>query len=214
MQTTPRHHVLINRLLDQMPKLHLWDGKFTLGGFDRAAVASLYWELVPKVPAEPVIVETGAGLSTLAFLAAKPKQLVTVSVDPDGGLEQRLRDWAVTNELPIERLEYINGYSELHLPGVAARGLQADICMIDGGHGWPTVFVDFCYMNMCLKQGGFLVIDDVHLYSVAQLLQLLKKQPGWTVCHKVTAKTVILRKDNQRSLMPDFSEQPFVMNNS
>ena len=214
MPVTPQSKVLIDRLLNNLPMLHFWHGEFSYGGFDKAVVGSLFWELFPALPEAPVIVETGAGLSTLAFLAARPSRLVTVSVDPDGGLERRIREWAGANDFPLESLQYINGLSEYHLPAVAQTGLQADVCMMDGGHGWPTVFVDFCYLNMCLKKGGFLVIDDLHLYSVSQLLLLLKHQPGWTLHHRPGPKTIIVRKDTAEPLMPDFGGQPFILNNS
>lgn len=214
MPVSARSKPLIDRLIADLPMLHFWNGEFSHGGFDRGVIGSLFWEIFPHVPESPVIVETGAGLTTLAFLAALPARQVTVSVDPDGGLERRIREWCAANDFPTDRLEYINGLSEKHLPAVGLSGLQADVCMMDGGHGWPTVMVDFCYLNMCLKRGGLLVMDDVHLYSVAQMLQLLKHQPGWSIVHWPGPKTVILRKLTDEPMLPDFGGQPFIMNNS
>jgi hypothetical protein len=214
MPVSAPSHALIAKVLDAMPMLHFWNGEFSLGGFDRHVLGSLFWEIMPKLPERPVIVETGAGLTTLCFLAALPAKLVTVSVDPDGGLEGRIRQWCTDNEFPLDRLEYVNGYSELHLPSIGMSGLQADLCMIDGGHGWPTTMVDFCYLNMCLKQGGYLIIDDTQLYSVSQLVQLLKRQPGWRIHHWAGAKTVIFVKETAERMLPDFGGQPFILNNS
>ena len=47
------------------------------------------------------------------------------------------------------------------------------MALIDGGHGWPTVFVDFCYMNAMLFRNGILIIDDVQLHSIKELGKLL-----------------------------------------
>jgi hypothetical protein len=214
MPVSSQSKLLIDQLVADLPKLHFWSGEFSYGGFHASMILSIFYSVFENTPEAPVIVETGAGLSTLAFLAAQPSRLVTISVDPDGGLERRLREWAAAKEFDVQPLEYINDFSELRLPAIAMGGLRADVCMMDGGHGWPTVFVDFCYLNMCLKQGGYLIIDDLHLYSVSQLVMLLKHQPGWTIHHKLGQKTIILRKDYDQPLLPDFGTQPFIKQNS
>lgn len=203
-----------NLLADDPPLLHLWQGEWNRGGFGRASLTALYEFLFPPGRERAVIVETGAGLSTLAFLASRPERLITVSVDRDGGLESRIREWCRKAGLDTEPLEYINDLSEKVLPGISTRGIKADICMIDGGHGWPTVMVDFCYMNMILKRGGHLVVDDLQLFSVNQLALLLRSQPGWSVAREIGMKTVVFRKDTSQAMLPDFGGQPYIMERS
>jgi len=43
--------------------------------------------------------------------------------------------------------------------------LQYDLILIDGCHGFPSVFVDFCYAAKALKLGGTLIVDDLHIYT-------------------------------------------------
>jgi hypothetical protein len=48
-----------------------------------------------------------------------------------------------------------------------------DLALIDGWHNWPTSMLDFFYLNFMLKKGGFLLIDDINLHSVAELHRLI-----------------------------------------
>ena len=54
-----------------------------------------------------------------------------------------------------------------------------DFALIDGGHGSPTPFLDFFYATHMLKQGGYIMVDDVQLHSVKELARLLAQQPGF-----------------------------------
>jgi hypothetical protein len=53
---------------------------------------------------------------------------------------------------------------------------RLDFALIDGCHGYPMVMLDFFYINTMLKKGGFLLIDDLDLHSVAELVRLLSYQ--------------------------------------
>ena len=68
-------------------------------------------------------------------------------------------------------LLYVCDRSELALPRIAADRNRFDVGLIDGSHNWPSVFVDFCYINTMLPAGGTLFVDDIHLYSVSQLFR-------------------------------------------
>ena len=60
-----------------------------------------------------------------------------------------------------------------------------DVALIDGGHGWPTVFVDFCYANMMMRSGSVLLLDDIQIYAVGELARLLEQQPGFTLKEEI-----------------------------
>jgi len=82
--------------------------------------------------------------------------------------------------------------------------------LLDGGHGWPTVFVDFCYLNRMLKKDGLLILDDLQLHSVAELGRLVLLQPGWVIDTEISSKTIAFRKTNDREYLPDFGGQPYL----
>jgi hypothetical protein len=84
------------------------------------------------------------------------------------------------------------------------------VALIDGGHGWPTVFVDFCYLNVMLRPSGVLVLDDLQLHSVAELARMLTLQPGWELAMEVGDKTVAFRKTQDADYLPDHAGQPYI----
>ncbi len=92
-------------------------------------------------------------------------------------------------------------------------GLTVDLALIDGGHGWPTVFVDFCYTNMMLRKDGIMIVDDILAFPCMQLFLLLKHQPGWKLEKIVSSKTAFFRKTADGRLLPDFGGQPYILNN-
>jgi hypothetical protein len=111
-------------------------------------------------------------------------------------------------------LVFIADYSERALPRlVLDKPPFLDFALIDGGHGWPTVFVDFCYTFFALKRGGVLAIDDTNLYSVNQLVLLLKNQPDFELIGNYQ-KLAVFRKKLDKRFLPDFGAQPFIKANT
>ena len=202
------------RLLAVMPKLHVWDGVPQQGGFNRRHLEVLHGHAVAlkRETGSLVAVETGAGLSTLAMLAAGPDALVSICSDPDlyGRIEAAAREYG----LDLQSLRYHTDRSELVLPRLALdQGVRADLCVIDGGHGYPTTFVDFCYMNVMLRRGGLMLVDDLSLLPPRELFFLLKAQPGWTMV-AFMGKMALFRKDLDAPFMPDFGGQIHVRGQS
>jgi hypothetical protein len=73
-----------------------------------------------------------------------------------------------------------------------------DFALIDGQHGWPMVLVDFYYVNYVVRPGGFIMLDDTQLYSVNELVKLLREQPGYEVALDM-GKVVVFRKTAART---------------
>jgi hypothetical protein len=159
----------------------------------------------------PHIIETGAGNSTLLFLMLG---CTVTSIAPDDTLGDGIRKQAETRGLDTGRLTYICERSERALPDLALNAkTRCQAAYIDGNHGWPAVMVDFCYMNMMLDAGGLLFLDDIQMYTVAQLVLLLKGQPGWEFVSRVQ-KMATFRKTTNKEFLPDFRGEPFVVANS
>ena len=72
--------------------------------------------------------------------------------------------------------------------------MELDAGFIDGNHGWPAVFVDFCYLNRMLRPGGLMFIDDVQIFAVAQLVCLLRQQTPHYELVSVEGKMATFRK--------------------
>ena len=158
------------------------------------------------------MLETGAGLSTLVFLAGKPGKLITIA--PDNDLMGRIKEQVHHFDLDDSNHDVYIQYSEDALPVLADTDDQyLDFALIDGGHGYPTVFVDFCYINRILKKGGLLAIDDIQLHAVRELYNLLVKQPDYTL-YRSLGKMAVFKKNTDVKHFPEFGRQPYLAEKS
>jgi len=196
-------------LLDNLPKLHFWDGKPQVGGLDRQ-IASCLMDGFESV-ANPRVLETGAGASTLLFLTLGPASLTSIA--PDDRLRQRIFEEAAARNIASAPLRFLVERSEEALPRLALDGETIDVGFIDGNHGWPAVFVDFCYINMMLRRGGVLFVDDLQLHSVAQLFLLLRQQEQFEF-NRLDGKLAMFTKLSDERFLPDWRQEPFVAANS
>ncbi len=202
---------VLEALLAEKSKLHFWGGEWHDGGLTDEMLRALF-EISCRAADGGVILETGAGLSTLVFLASGPGQLITIAPNPE--LRDRIYVEMARYSLTAPRIDYYVDRSENVLPDLAkTEEPYVDVALIDGGHGMPTVFVDFCYVNKILKPGGYLAIDDIQLHSVRQLYLLLKEQPGFDLAVEA-GKLVMFQKTQNRRFLPDWPNQPFIVRNS
>jgi predicted O-methyltransferase YrrM len=197
----------VYQLIAEDPKLHDWGLGLQSGGLSGEILTTLADYLIDEFGANKFrSLETGSGLSTLVFMQCSPAAHIAINPDPD--VRIRIMDEADRRGINSSSTEYLQEFSEYVLPGLSDR--EIDIALIDGGHGWPAVFVDFCYANMMLRAGGVMVVDDITLFPCTQLYMLLKHQPGWLLEKCCYQKTAFFRKQTSAKLMPDFGGQPYL----
>jgi hypothetical protein len=208
--------------LENLPLLHTWDAGATWnsGGLPAFYLRALHRVIRDHFGNRPLrIIETGAGNSTITFLNLAPEQLVSVA--PAEALRDRIVAYCDESGLDRTALDFRVARSELELPrmvlGTTTSGWDApsdrprfDIALVDGGHGWPTAFVDLCYLNLMLRQGGLLVLDDVQLHSIAEISRLLRKQPGFELRHDFL-KLQVWEKTTDEPFLPDHAREPYIV---
>ena len=201
------------------PELHTWDNglSWNTGGFSGEMLRSLYSIVGTTYGAGSRILETGAGNSTIALMLTNPSELVSIA--PDQELFGRIRTYCGRNTIPLETWSPINNISEIALPMLAMQRWESnswfDVALIDGGHGWPTVFVDFCYSLSILRMGGILIIDDVQLYSIKELVRFLKEDGKFAmIASWGGGKTLVFEKKFSRRFLDDFGAQPYIIRRS
>ena len=179
------------------PLLHTWDGgkTFGTGGFGPYHLQAIFDFGRKNLPPKARMIETGAGCSTICFLYLEPSRLVSIAPDP--ALFDRIKAYCDKNGVDETPLDPRVDGSEWVLPELAktarARAgavvtqsaldtmpstqnmaeVDFDFALIDGWHNWPTSMLDFFYINFMLKKGGFLLLDDIHLHSVAELFRFI-----------------------------------------
>jgi Methyltransferase domain len=154
------------------PKFHFWDGAWTEGGFATYHLEQIYSFGRKHGPPSANILETGAGNATVCFLHLEPARLISIA--PERPLFDRIIEYCRANDINTNPLEMRVEGSEWVLPRIAAdaKHSKLDFALIDGCHSFPTVMLDFFYINTMLKKGGYLLIDDFELHSVAELVRL------------------------------------------
>ena len=200
------------RILREQPRLHIRaDGTPHTGGLSIPLGDRLIDEI--QTMERPRIAETGSGLSTLVFLCLDPSMVISVSPAPE--LHERVYAAASERGIDTSALRFVNDRSESALPILAlVEGVAIDVAFIDGNHGWPAVFVDFCYLNAMLRPGGLMFIDDIQVYAVSQLVGLLKQQEPHYELVSIDGKLATFRKGLDLAYLPDWVMQPFITGNT
>jgi hypothetical protein len=198
-----------SELLANLPRLHRWRGTEQVGGLNTRIGDRMIAEF--NRYDSPRVVETGAGATTLLFCCLDPGALT--SIEPDAALRDRILVEAAAREISVAPLRFLCERSEVALPRLTADGERFDVGLIDGCHNWPSVFVDFCYINMMMPAGGTLFVDDVHLYSVSQLYLLLRQQDEFEYV-ALDNKLATFRKLVNRPFLPEWDGQPYIAHNS
>ncbi len=195
--------------LTDLPKLHLRPhGRSHSGGLN-PRLGKAFIDQLARFD-RPAIIETGAGNSTLLFLMLG---CTVTSISPDEALGAQITSAAEARGIDTSALTYLCDRSELALPKLAAGGQRCQAAFIDGNHGWPSVMVDFCYLNFMLERDGVLFIDDIQIYACSQLMLLLRSQPQFADM-TVVGKMVSFRKVTDAQWLPDSSAEPFIIANS
>lgn len=153
--------------------------------------------------------ETGAGLSTVVFAARGAEH---TCVTPAAAEVERIRAYCTDRGIGLDRVRFAIGRSERVLPGLEPTPL--DLVLIDGGHGFPTPFVDWCYTAERLRVGGLLIVDDVHLWTGAVLRDFLAEEPGWTLRQEFAMRAAVFAKTAPSPALPEWFAQPFVRRRS
>jgi hypothetical protein len=151
--------------------------------------------------------ETGAGLSTVAFIAKGARH---TAIAPDQALGERIREFCRSRDLDVDNFSYYPQYSQDFLHSVVS---EHTLCLIDGSHSFPEVFVDFFFINPLLKVGGVLIVDDTWIWTGEILVKFLAVEPKWQLVYQ-DYKSAAFKKVCKTDKYNHFESQRFVTSNS
>lgn len=194
--------ILLERFRRHAPSFHLD------GSSDWSVSEETIRFLAAHVPQDAVTLETGAGLSTAMFALLGARH---TCITPDAGEVRRIGDFCRAAGIPTGALGFEVDYSESVLPRL--KGPPLDFVLIDGGHGFPMPIIDWYYSAIHLKEGGVVLIDDTHLWSVSILVDMLKSDDGWAHMGRVGRRTHAFRKTAPFAYK-EFCFQPHVVRKS
>lgn len=191
------------RQLEQIvPKLHRDCFGQEAGWYVAEMVADF---ILNHVTSDMNTLETGAGLSTIIFAQLGSRHTSIVS-DPEES--ERILSFCQSKQISCEGLNFVFGLSEKVLPQVQLADL--DLVLIDGGHGFPTPFIDWYYTQKSLKVGGFMLIDDTQIWTGATLSQFLAEEPSWKRVDSWPYRACVYQKIADSEDYMDWVKQPFV----
>lgn len=199
--TTNPHLV---ELLRSPPNLHEASGELTNWGVD----AQLMPHMERLVKPGHRTLETGSGLSTIAFIALGADH---VAVSPDGGEPERIRAYCADKGIDASRYEHVVQRSEAYLPGLD-RDPYLDFVLVDGDHAFPVPCLDWFYAARLLKKGGIMVIDDVQLWSCRIVADFLSGDTAWEQIDRTPRFAVYrLLEDAGVAMGRWWGQQPYVV---
>jgi predicted O-methyltransferase YrrM len=178
----------------------------------------LPWQIAPQVlelidahvGPDSRTLETGAGVSTALFAL---KGAAHTCVVPWTAERDRLHEWGEQAGVSFERVAFECAPSEEVLPRLDPHPL--DFVLIDGGHGFPTPFIDFFYAGRRLRRGGLLAVDDTQIWTGRVLDGFLKAQPGWEVVEELRMRSTVFRRTQEPgAALEEWNEQPYVRRHS
>jgi hypothetical protein len=197
--------------LMDLPKVHERGTPAHAGGLN-PRLGQVMIDEISKLGPGPRSIETGAGNSTLLFIILGCSAVTAIASDQELG--PRIRAEAAARGLDDSVLRYISDRSERALPLLALdEEARCEVAFIDGNHGWPSVFVDFCYLNMMMERDAVLFLDDVQVYACAQLMLLLREQPEFERVSLV-GKMATFRRRTNAQFLPDWRGEPFIRTKS
>lgn len=178
----------------------------------------LPWQIAPRVlelidasvGRDSRTLETGAGVSTALFALKGCRHTCVV---PWTSERDRLQAWGAEAGVSFHRVQFECAPSEEVLPRLEPEPL--DFVLIDGGHGFPTPFIDFFYAGRRLRHGGLLAVDDTQIWTGRVLHGFLAAQPGWEIVDELRMRATVLRRTGEPgAALEEWNEQPYVKRRS
>ena len=189
-------------VLNDPPKPHKdAQGGFMVMGLTEAALRFIY----DNVGNQSTTLETGCGLSTAVFALTGSRHTV---IAPDPSEFEIIKTYCRNRGIGTTEIDFISEPSQKVLPALELPPL--DLVLIDGGHGFPTPYVDWFYTAGKLKKGGYLIIDDVWVWSCQILRDFLIEQPHWAFVAEYEERTTVFRKIEDGSEWLEWTQQPRV----
>lgn len=138
--------------------------------------------------------ETGCGKSTILFSNISKHHKVFTLDDTKWKDQSSLKFF---NECPITKLDHL----EINL-GPTQKTLlsyqdhaEYDVVLIDGPHGFPFPELEYWAFYPHIKKGGYLILDDVCIPSIARLADIIAEDEMFELVETINATSVFRRTE-------------------
>ncbi|MBR0724528.1 class I SAM-dependent methyltransferase [Bradyrhizobium manausense] len=160
-----------------------------------------------------VVIEIGLAYGSSAL--AIGEALISVGgdrhviIDPFQDSEFRDSGWESIRSAQLDGISVLlRERSQIALPRLAVEGMSADAAFVDGSHLFHNVFVDLFYLQMIVRPGGLVILDDYWWPGVATAARYYETNLGWQP-HKLVngtpGRVCVLRLPDS-PVTPNFKE--------
>ena len=217
--------IVLDRIFNELPGLHRTNESTDYGfersilpksqkrylqrlsGFQNFAISRDFAHyILGTIKTEMHTLETGSGVSTLAFALAGSTH---IAVSPHSDETERILNYARSVSIDLSRATFTNAPSEQYLPTMDR--LDLDAILIDGKHAFPWPMIDWFYTADMLKVGGILMLDDIQLRPVAVIRDFMKQDRARWKLEQTIERTAIFRKVGAPILDVAWHEHPWTV---
>ena len=141
-------------------------------------------------------VETGSGASTLLFSHMSEHHTV-FALDHGTGSVRNVRRSPLLRQ---EAVTFVEGPTQVTLPQHRFTG-KLQVVLIDGPHGYPFPDLEYYYLYPHLETGALLILDDIHIPTVHNLFQFLRRDAMFDL-KEVVRRTAFFTRTNTPTFDP------------
>lgn len=146
--------------------------------------------------------ETGCGKSTIVLSNASQRHLI-FALDVMPGDDPERHSLSKVKNSPLLRkdhCEFVLGPTQRTLPAFDFDRCF-DLVLLDGPHGYPFPELEYYYFYPHIRPGGWLIIDDIQIPTIANMLDVLKKDSMFKF-DRVVRTTAFLRRTDAPAFSP------------
>lgn len=174
---------------NKIAELDISNKSHVAGAFSTAVLRRLE-ELIPSNVAASV--ETGCGKSTIMFSNVSDHHTVFCIDDREHGAESSINYFESCPLTKNERVNLVLGPTQKTLPHYNDFKTY-DVVLIDGPHGYPFPEIEYYYFYPHIREGGILILDDVHIATIGRLGDFLCEDPMFEFVELVSTTAVFRR---------------------
>jgi hypothetical protein len=177
-------------IVDQIMQLNLGNANHAAGAFAASTLKKIE-QLLPS--SMEATAETGCGKSTILFSNISASHVVFSFDDRNlGTADSSVLFYESCPLTKLDRIEAVFGATQKTLP-LYNKFKDYDCVLIDGPHGYPFPELEYYYLYPHIREGGYLIIDDVHIPTVGRLADFLQEDDMFEM-YKLVDTTALFRR--------------------
>lgn len=141
-------------------------------------------------------VETGSGASTLLFSHLSEHHTVFALDGGSGSIANVRRSPLLRRDV----VTFVEGPTQATLPQYRFTE-KLQLVLIDGPHGYPFPDLEYYFLYPHLETGALLILDDIHIPTVHNLFQLLRRDAMFEL-DEVVQRTAFFTRTSARTFDP------------